>query len=711
VTLGTSTRASLVSGSLRVRSCCRHAQAYRAFADDPDVGYPATHDARTILWHLAFVGIDTGDLAQIESAAIDAVDAPPTATATTPTPEVGSSGTRSCAVSNITNGQDIAARPSALYVTCNLEVVGNGGGWVEVDYGVGGNVTQLTVHGECTSGSNPEEHGTRRVEDLSGNWVCETEQHFEYRWDELNRIVEARRWDRTGGYSSASGWTFEARQRYRYDGANQRTVKESFDTSLGDSRVALYVYPGDFERRGVTRGSMEYESATTGYDTETQYLVAGARLVWDHGSTGGTGMGELDRNRRLTMGVGDLIGTTAASVDLLSGELLEVSTYYPNGARETLRTNAGIAVPLEPMGFTGKEADEDVGLVYFGERYLLARLGRWASPDPLHVHASGGGEALNSYHYVSGNLLQARDPTGLGVGDGTAERAAAGSAPPEPSEDDRAARDLARAEQDGRSASASFARLGEIAHRVNMLRRHDAPDYEVSDTDMLLALAAAALETLLGAIQQDEHGRLAIADRLYSEHATRMSTDEGYAAGYQAAERERRAARSAETARVRDPAHYIADAATVAIPMIALGAGPTSSPYPLAFSQTTASFAFNAEGAFAGETVLSVAEGLRAGELTASSLPIRYVMRDGTRLIVNTRSSLALTRAGVPTSEWLLIDATGDAAVEAEITRRLAHNGLTSSGTPVLRATGLGPVPYPTSAVDPSAAGIEVVGE
>jgi RHS repeat-associated protein len=100
-------------------------------------------------------------------------------------------------------------------------------------------------------------------------------------------------------------------------------------------------------------------------------------------------------------------------VDLLSGELLEVSTYYPNGARETLRTNSGAAVPLEPMGFTGKEADEDVGLVYFGERYLLARLGRWASADPLHVHASGGGEALNSYHYVSGNLLQARDPLGL----------------------------------------------------------------------------------------------------------------------------------------------------------------------------------------------------------------------------------------------------------------------------------------------------------
>jgi len=56
---------------------------------------------------------------------------------------------------------------------------------------------------------------------------------------------------------------------------------------------------------------------------------------------------------------------------------------------------------------------EEVGLVYFGERYLIPRLGRWASVDPLSVHAMGGGEAMNGYHYVGGNLLQARDPLGL----------------------------------------------------------------------------------------------------------------------------------------------------------------------------------------------------------------------------------------------------------------------------------------------------------
>lgn len=47
---------------------------------------------------------------------------------------------------------------------------------------------------------------------------------------------------------------------------------------------------------------------------------------------------------------------------------------------------------------------------------MISRLGRWASADPLQVHAVGGGEAINSYHYVAGNLLAGRDPLGLNPG-------------------------------------------------------------------------------------------------------------------------------------------------------------------------------------------------------------------------------------------------------------------------------------------------------
>ena len=68
--------------------------------------------------------------------------------------------------------------------------------------------------------------------------------------------------------------------------------------------------------------------------------------------------------------------------------------------------------------------------------------------------------------------------------------------------------------------------------------------------------------------------------------------------------------------------------------------------------------------------------------------PVQYVTIEGSRLIVNTRSALALMRAGVPRDSWRLIDATATDA--AAIEARLIKNGLTSEGTDVLRITGAG---------------------
>jgi len=102
------------------------------------------------------------------------------------------------------------------------------------------------------------------------------------------------------------------------------------------------------------------------------------------------------------------------SVTLLT-EARIVKHTLADGAQENHLTQHDVSLQPELLGFTGKEADSEVGLVYFGERYLIPRLARWATPDPLHIHALGGGEALNSYHYVAGNLLQARDPVGLDV--------------------------------------------------------------------------------------------------------------------------------------------------------------------------------------------------------------------------------------------------------------------------------------------------------
>jgi len=59
--------------------------------------------------------------------------------------------------------------------------------------------------------------------------------------------------------------------------------------------------------------------------TETQYLVAGARIVWKDASTPDPAAG-LDRDHRITFGAGDLLGSVSCVIDLESGDLVERST-------------------------------------------------------------------------------------------------------------------------------------------------------------------------------------------------------------------------------------------------------------------------------------------------------------------------------------------------------------------------------------------------
>jgi len=107
----------------------------------------------------------------------------------------------------------------------------------------------------------------------------------------------------------------------------------------------------------------------------------------------------------------------------------------------------------------------------------------------------------------------------------------------------------------------------------------------------------------------------------------------------------------------------------------------------LRFSQTTASAAFQEGGALEGRTIGQVVDALRVGELSAKNLPVQYVTVDGNNLIVNTRSALALTRAGIPQSEWIVLQ---NQAALPDIMARLTANSLTVQGTATIRITGMG---------------------
>jgi filamentous hemagglutinin len=99
-----------------------------------------------------------------------------------------------------------------------------------------------------------------------------------------------------------------------------------------------------------------------------------------------------------------------------------------------------------------------------------------------------------------------------------------------------------------------------------------------------------------------------------------------------------------------------------------------------AYAQKTFSQSFSKGGKFAGQTVDGVASALNSGALSAAEVSIQYIVRNGNKLILNTRSAQALERAGIPRSQWNPVNMTGNAAAEKRLTDQLRRNGLDSSG-------------------------------
>lgn len=65
--------------------------------------------------------------------------------------------------------------------------------------------------------------------------------------------------------------------------------------------------------------------------------------------------------------------------------------------------------------FTGKERDSESGLDNFGKRYFGSSLGRFMTPDPLHIMKQKliDPQQWNMYAYVRNNPLRFTDPTGM----------------------------------------------------------------------------------------------------------------------------------------------------------------------------------------------------------------------------------------------------------------------------------------------------------
>jgi len=271
-------------------------------------------------------------------------------------------------------------------------------GHLTASYDDAGNLTRLAVirRGSCLpDGSN-----------------CS--QLFAYDWDEVGRLLEARRWDIDA--TAAATLTASsplpstppaAHLRHRYDANDTRVIKTAIDESTAQERSTLYIF-GSLELRRATDADGAYARTNL---TEVPYLMAHgvrlARVVFEPATVPSIDVGKT----HVFLELGDRLGSTGLILDKATSELVERSTYHAYGGAESDYRPERWAAFREDYKFTGKEDDVELGLQYFGKRFYAPQVGRWASADPLAVQGPAGD--LNVYAYVHGRVLIVVDPVGL----------------------------------------------------------------------------------------------------------------------------------------------------------------------------------------------------------------------------------------------------------------------------------------------------------
>lgn len=262
-------------------------------------------------------------------------------------------------------------------------VAGDG---VEVRYDLAGNVvdTFLVRDGPCDAGMK-----------------CRQRLHYE--WNEVNELVAAKRFDLGPNEDPALVDPEQAASAvltYEYS-EGERVLKRS----VLEDDTTLYVFSTlRIDHTKVVDG-FDYESTAT-----NQVAVLGGlgEVVYGEEDLPGASAGRA----RVFLRLGDSLGSTAVVMELETAEIVERTTYDESGNIDSeYRPDDRWHGYRSRLGFTSKEADLEVGLVYFGARYYSPMLRRWLSPDPLRVHAWGGD--ANPYSYVSGRSSSSIDPDGL----------------------------------------------------------------------------------------------------------------------------------------------------------------------------------------------------------------------------------------------------------------------------------------------------------
>ena len=102
---------------------------------------------------------------------------------------------------------------------------------------------------------------------------------------------------------------------------------------------------------------------------------------------------------------GNHLGSAVLELDDGSN-IISYEEYFPFGSTSYQAVTSQTDLPKR-YRYTGKERDEENDLYYYGARYYLPWLGRWASCDP-----AGMTDGPSQYEYALDNPIRMRDPDG-----------------------------------------------------------------------------------------------------------------------------------------------------------------------------------------------------------------------------------------------------------------------------------------------------------
>ena len=111
---------------------------------------------------------------------------------------------------------------------------------------------------------------------------------------------------------------------------------------------------------------------------------------------------------------------------------------------------------------------------------------------------------------------------------------------------------------------------------------------------------------------------------------------------------------------------------------------PKGKAIPIAYQQRTYSETFSPAGAQifterAGvsiNTIDDLAGAIQKGNISVASVEVNFVVRDGVRVVANTRTAVALQRAGIKRSKWNWVDRTGVGRWEKRVDKALERSKL-----------------------------------